>query len=434
MAPRHTKLYDVMGVAPNVTQEELKKAYRRKALQLHPDKRGNTPEAQEEFTIMKSAYDILSDPKQRDIYDMMGEDGVKLVHQYGDLRPDELLVAMLNSLAQSGPLGKCIIFSFVAVFVGFFILIPLFVCLKVDQDIGWSWLTVFTPMWILDGIFLCCVGCSIFEQDPDIHQDTEHRPSPFVRIVLKLLLLLKGLAFVGFQLLVAMKLQGGIPNIDVPIVFAPYFVLEGFYLVEKIIAGILSYSAFAAATAAGPSVGTGQSRATLVLEIVNSWVMSVLRLAFGVLVAFKLDDALDISWWVAFVPVWIYTATLVVPHVLAYVRHKKTAPSTNSADDTSAGPSLGGLLCLIVGTLVFMSPFFILAYRLQSGDFSSFYVLLPWLIVVGLVLLPWILMVFCGLLSCFCQCCCSHRSHDGGEETSDKATPKANHAPTNHVV
>ncbi|RHY33739.1 hypothetical protein DYB32_001455 [Aphanomyces invadans] len=329
MAPRHTKLYDVMGVAPNVTQEELKKAYRRKALQLHPDKRGNTPEAQEEFTIMKSAYDILSDPKQRDIYDMMGEDGVKLVHQYGDLRPDELLVAMLNSLAQSGPLGKCIIFSFVAVFVGFFILIPRGAC--------------------------CC----------------------------RSLLLLKGLAFVGFQLLVAMKLQGGIPNIDVPIVFAPYFVLEGFYLVEKIIAGILSYSAFAAATAAGPSVGTGQSRATLVLEIVNSWVMSVLRLAFGVLVAFKLDDALDISWWVAFVPVWIYTATLVVPHVLAYVRHKKTAPSTNSADDTSAGPSLGGLLCLIVGTLVFMSPFFILAYRLQSGDFSSFYVLLPWLIVVG---------------------------------------------------
>ncbi|KAH9147234.1 hypothetical protein AeRB84_009098, partial [Aphanomyces euteiches] len=106
-----------MGVAPDVTPEDLKKAYRRKALQLHPDKRGNTPEAQEEFMLMKNAYDILNDPKQREIYDMMGEDGVKLVHQYGDLSPDELLMAMLNSLAQSGPMGKCIIFSFVAFFL-----------------------------------------------------------------------------------------------------------------------------------------------------------------------------------------------------------------------------------------------------------------------------------------------------------------------------
>ncbi|RHY71720.1 hypothetical protein DYB30_000731 [Aphanomyces astaci] len=423
MAPKHTKLYDVMGVAPTVTPEELKKAYRRKALQLHPDKRGNTPEAQEEFTVMKAAYDILSDPKQRDIYDMMGEDGVKLVHQYGDLRPDELLAAMLNSLAQSGPLGKCIIFSFVAVFLCFFILIPLFVCLKVDQDIGWSWLTVFTPLWILDGIYLCCVGCSFFEQAPDIHQDAEDRPSPSVRILLKLLLLLKGGLFVGFQLLVAMKLQGALPNLAMPLVFAPYFVLEGFYLVEKIIAGVLSYSAFAAATAADPSAGSGQSRSNLVLEISNSWAMSVLRLSFGVLVAFKLDHTIDTSWWITFIPVWIYIATLVVPHKADDHQH----------DDGASEASLGGLLCVLLMTLVFMSPFFILAYRLQSAEFSSFYVLLPWFIVVGVLLLPWLVMVLCGVLSCVCGCCCGRRSKD---DVTDESGDRSSHASSAnpHVV
>ena len=40
--------YNVMGVGADATPEELKKAYRRKALKLHPDKRGNTPEAQDE--------------------------------------------------------------------------------------------------------------------------------------------------------------------------------------------------------------------------------------------------------------------------------------------------------------------------------------------------------------------------------------------------
>lgn len=43
-----TTYYDLMGIATDATAEEIRKAYRRKALQLHPDKRGNTPEAQEE--------------------------------------------------------------------------------------------------------------------------------------------------------------------------------------------------------------------------------------------------------------------------------------------------------------------------------------------------------------------------------------------------
>lgn len=40
--------YDLMGIEADATPEQIKKAYRRKALQLHPDKRGNTPESQEE--------------------------------------------------------------------------------------------------------------------------------------------------------------------------------------------------------------------------------------------------------------------------------------------------------------------------------------------------------------------------------------------------
>ncbi|CAK4719806.1 unnamed protein product [Aphanomyces euteiches] len=366
MAPKHSKLYDIMGVAPDVTPEDLKKAYRRKALQLHPDKRGNTPEAQEEFMLMKNAYDILNDPKQREIYDMMGEDGVKLVHQYGDLSPDELLMAMLNSLAQSGPMGKCIIFSFVAFFLGFFTLIPLFICLKVDQDIGWSWITVFVPMWILDGIVLCCVGGSFCGQDSDIHQEPEDRQSTTVRVVLKLLLLVKVLLFVGFQVLVAMKLQGSIPAISIPVVFAPYFVLEGFYLIEKIITGILSYAAFAAATANDPAASFGQSRMSLILDIVNSWMMSILRLSFGFLVAFKLDKSLDIQTYAR--------------------RNKQKERRSNDGNedesDEQDSPSLLGLICIFLGIFIFMSPFFILAYRLQSADFSAFYVLLPWLIIV----------------------------------------------------
>ncbi|KDO16934.1 hypothetical protein SPRG_21939 [Saprolegnia parasitica CBS 223.65] len=404
---KHTKLYDAMGVATDVSAEDLKKAYRRKALQLHPDKRGNTPEAQEEFMAMKAAYDILSDPKQREIYDMMGEDGVKLVSQYGDLGPDELLMAMLGSLSASGPLGKCLIFSFVALFLGFFSTIPLFFCLKIDNDVGWSWLTVFVPMWILDGIYLCCIGCSFLGDDADIHQEPEDRQSKPLRLLGKTLLLTKALLFVACQIFVAMKLQHSI-DWSMHLVLAPYYVLEGFYLLEKVITGLLAYSAFARAHATDPSSTFGTSKMSLMLDILNSWTMSVLRLAFALLVALKIEDIITCSWWIVFLPVWIYVITLVVPHIQTYLRrkHRMAHLEEGNGHEDELAPSLFGLFCVFVGVFAAMSPFFILAYRLQSGDFSSFYVLLPWLIMVGLVLAPWVLMILLNLLACCCYCCC----------------------------
>lgn len=65
----HTLYYELLGIETDATPEQIKKAYRKKALQLHPDKRGNTKEAQDEFTRMKQAYDVLSDPQKKEVYD-----------------------------------------------------------------------------------------------------------------------------------------------------------------------------------------------------------------------------------------------------------------------------------------------------------------------------------------------------------------------------
>lgn len=64
--------YEVLGVSKNATPEEIKKAYRKKAIQYHPDKNPGDKEAEEKFKEAAEAYDVLSDEKKRQMYDQFG--------------------------------------------------------------------------------------------------------------------------------------------------------------------------------------------------------------------------------------------------------------------------------------------------------------------------------------------------------------------------
>ena len=69
--------YEVLGISKSATADELKKAYRKLAMQYHPDRNQDNKESAEKFKEVCEAYEVLSDTDKRQRYDQYGHDGMK---------------------------------------------------------------------------------------------------------------------------------------------------------------------------------------------------------------------------------------------------------------------------------------------------------------------------------------------------------------------
>merc|ERR1719249_220304 len=68
--------YGILGIGKRATTNEIKKAYRKLAKEMHPDKNRDDPDANQKFQDLGAAYETLSDAEKRKIYDRGGEDAL----------------------------------------------------------------------------------------------------------------------------------------------------------------------------------------------------------------------------------------------------------------------------------------------------------------------------------------------------------------------
>ncbi|MCO5566012.1 hypothetical protein L7F22_019687 [Adiantum nelumboides] len=94
--PLDMTYYDVLGLPATATQEEIKKAYRKLAIKLHPDKNPNDPEGEERFKTLATAYQVLSDPELRHKYNEFGAQTPGLVPEDGFVDPEEVFGSLFG--------------------------------------------------------------------------------------------------------------------------------------------------------------------------------------------------------------------------------------------------------------------------------------------------------------------------------------------------
>jgi DnaJ domain len=228
--------YDLLGVERDASQDDIKRAYKRQSLQMHPDKllqRGKviTEEDQAKFTKMKEAYEVLSDRHKRETYDAIGERGMKWVEEPFSVDPQELA----HNFAKSSVLDRSKIFAiFVALAIAV-LLLPVLICLHVDGSFGSnaSWMATLTPLWLWNVFILVyhsrVVMMGPIERPEHIPPEDWVDPLPMSKRIFSMC---RFVLIAIFEILVALKLDN-ILKCQWAFIFIPLYAWEGTTLYKR---------------------------------------------------------------------------------------------------------------------------------------------------------------------------------------------------------
>jgi hypothetical protein len=271
--------YGTLGVPSDASGDEIRRAYKRRALQLHPDK-NLARETSETFAKVNEAYEVLSQPRRREIYDAFGKDGLRLYEgayeiarasrATGTVLPPIMLVTALAAATTA-----------IAVLLAAFVHLA---ALRLDGHLdALPWPLLFLPLWLADPLLLVVAALI-----------TAEAPGQLWPAVLRLLP--PSALHLSFQVLLCAR-QGLQPPSRLPwlAVFAPFLVGRG-----SAIASIASDLACPRGREASSA-----PRAALLRRLLAA-LLAALQLS---LLPPKLDEQLGWRWAAVLAPAWLLLLT-----------------------------------------------------------------------------------------------------------------------------
>ncbi|KAJ8609632.1 hypothetical protein CTAYLR_006269 [Chrysophaeum taylorii] len=396
-----SEYYEALGLERRSTSTAIKKSYRTMSLRLHPDKRAQRgePVGEEdvaEFQRVKEAYECLSDPKRRRVYDALGELGLKMNENPASVSPE----SVMQRAAKVGDRCRCLILVAIFAAVGFFfVYFPVLAALNMDGVTRVPWAVVWLPAWIVDSFLVMNYVAwalegprssaqspapeedeeapretsgggggggggappsgdaeedeetrEFFEEDDD-DDDDDDETGEDAPLVIRLSALAKTVLVVVFQALLVASLDGA--DIGSFVTFAPLFARELISLSELFpVAALMRIDPPPGEDDTEMDELEREFRTRVYVQQLEERDMfrraarfGALRLALEALLAFKLSlpgggKSSSLSWWIVFLPVWIQAAIylargLQFAHSASVIKASMSDPSQSSEDEAS---------------------------------------------------------------------------------------------------
>lgn len=338
--------YAVLGVSSKATKEEIRKAYKKKSLTLHPDKilqrGGNPDDFRKEYQDIQEAHTVLSDDKKRQTYNMVNKSSTR----YKFLTEEGAVAAGYDHLGKATCEQKSRLVLLVAILIMILLTQPILVCVKVNHELEGGplesspWMAVLIPWWIINFLFvLVMLLMTVMTECNQV----------------MLLKLLETVSFVIGQLMLALRWDETLTN-DYTIIFIPIYIALalrwlGRYLImqqmkfdilrmitlpkleqeigkkyedmteeeqlelqEEFIIVHLPPDAPTVQAAFGEDFVQLSPEYQAAMEAYySSFSALVIGMVFGIpmiiLLVLKIDEVLPASWWLIFMPAWIYLGT-----------------------------------------------------------------------------------------------------------------------------
>lgn len=365
VASDRPSLYETLDVTPAASPEEIRRAYRRKALLYHPDK---NPGHEGEFQAIQRAHEVLANPKKRRIYDRYGEFGVSTLDL---LKSTALVEALLNTRR----LKIACLVLFAAILSA--ALVPFAVAFRVSGIIATAWRWILLPLLavilsiaVFGGflLFLSWKALSAQERShpPESHaseggedEEGELNRDAFI-VVATLLCIFLGLVF--FQILLLMLRLDGIIGWSLWLIFLPYMVLETLNVVRILITLGITFVNWHAVAEGAPSAFALHLRYPKLYYAFVSLRWSGMRLLGFLLVTLKLSSPREWSWTGVLLPLYLVPSLALVGDFLA---DRGKRPNEGAPQEIR----VLGLQYLMYGIVVgtFLTFVFLLNVRLSYG-------------------------------------------------------------------